>query len=194
MPILGDYEGAIVLFVGGRASRWCHVDGRHKVQIKFIRKLIAVNGTNAAQRLIVTIRNVSTSGVERLPDSVVTLPVDTSGGVKSRIISVWLCTTWKLEKGPLERLPALHRGKILANTNLKMLLSSFRSVSGCLYRGSCSSLARSTCPWGMASMISNKPSSFQLYSAALQHKQRRCYKIAAEDTNKGVVSGLFSKC
>lgn len=106
-------------------------------------------------------------------------PVATSGGA--------VCT---LKEELLVRLPALHRGRIFADTNLTMLRSSVRSVSGRLFRGSCSPLARSTCPRGM---ISNEPSSFKLYSAALQHKQKRSYKNAAEETNKGVVSGLFQQ-
>ena len=99
----------------------------------------------------------------------------------------------KLKKELSELLQALHRGKILADTILKMLRSSLRSASGRLFRGSCSSLARSTCPWGMASMSSHDPSSFKLYAATLQHKQKRSYKNAAEETNKGVVSCLFTR-
>lgn len=121
------------------------------------------------------------------PDLVVPLPIATSGGAKSRLL------VRKLNEEPLDRLPALHRGRILADKNLKMLRSSIRSVSGRLFRGSYPSLARSTCPWGMASMISYEPSSFKLCPAALQHKQKRCYKTAAEETNKGVVSGLSCK-
>lgn len=111
--------------------------------------------------------------------------VATSGGVKSRIVK-------KLKKDLFELLQALHRGRIPADTILKMLRSSLRSASGRLFRGSYSSLARSTCPWGMASMISHEPSSFKLYAGTLQHKQKRSYKNAAEETNKGVVSVLFT--
>lgn len=109
----------------------------------------------------------------------------TSGGVKSRIVK-------KLKRELSELLQALHRARILADTILNMLRSSLRSANGRLFRGSCSSLAPSTCPWGMASMISHRPSSFKLHAATLQYKQKRGYKNAVEETNKGVVSGLFT--
>lgn len=111
--------------------------------------------------------------------------VATSGGVKSRVK--------KLKKELSELLQALHRGRILADKILKMLRSSLRNANGRLFRGGCFSLARSTCPWGMASMISHEPSSFKLYAATLQYKQKRSFKDAAEETNKGVVSGLFTR-
>lgn len=41
-------------------------------------------------------------------------------------------------------------------------------------------------------MISHEPSSLKLYAATLQYKQKRSYNNAAEETNKGVVSGLFT--
>ena len=70
-----------------------------------------------------------------------------------------------------------------------MLRTSLRGSSSPLLRGRCSQ-RRSACRANALKASALVPTRFTKPSTALQQFQKRCYAVAAEDTNKGVVGAL----
>ena len=72
-----------------------------------------------------------------------------------------------------------------------MLRASLRGSSSPLLRGSCPQ-RRSACIAGALKASTLLPTRLTEPSVALQRFQKRCYAVAAEDTNKGVVGAQSS--